>query len=229
MPLRFATGRFRRDDLHRGNDRRPYGNGPRRRGTASSGGWSKRRSDHGDHGVAVLTPAWDDGGPRRLLPRSIATPVPSAHRPKTIYRSGPQCRDRPPPAMPINLQMRNEPTHRSRSTSRTRGIALRDRRRSAFGSFLEPSSFPVPRIRLAPLSWPRVGLVGADLAGRPVPLTHWMNVTKPIQRPPPSLPGLGHADMARSCRRSVSLTYQEIWRRRYSGQGTFVLNYTREN
>jgi len=43
-------------------------------------------------------------------------------------------------------------------------------------------------------------------------------LTKPIQRPTPShlsknapsLPGLDHADMARSCRRSVSLTYQEI-------------------
>ena len=31
--------------------------------------------------------------------------------------------------------MRNEPTHRIRSTFRTRGIALWDRRRSAFGSF----------------------------------------------------------------------------------------------
>ena len=37
--------------------------------------------------------------------------------------------------------MRNEPTHRIRSTFRTRGIALWDRRRSAFGSFDgDPSS-----------------------------------------------------------------------------------------
>src|ERR1700720_2883536 len=37
--------------------------------------------------------------------------------------------------------MRNEPTRRIRSTFRTRGIALRDRRRSAFGSFDgDPSS-----------------------------------------------------------------------------------------
>jgi hypothetical protein len=42
----------------------------------------------------------------------------------------------------INLQIRYEPIYRIRSTFRTRGIALWDRRRSAFGSFLEPSSFP---------------------------------------------------------------------------------------
>jgi ISXO2-like transposase domain len=52
----------------------------------------------------------------------------------------------------INHQIRNEPIHRIRSTFRARGIALWDRRRSAFGSF-PVQTHANGTVKLARLAW----------------------------------------------------------------------------